>query len=97
MNILHDRFSAAAMPKRPKSSFDVWAASRMRDDGTELTTKNVVEGIPRRRDLRDGPDSHMGGRIDGHLDSYSDTEFDVLVCEGEKLLSEIREYHSTDS
>jgi hypothetical protein len=93
----HYRFPAIPMPKRPKSSFDGWAAGRMHGDGTELTTKNIVEGIPRRRDLRDGPDSPMGGRIDGHLDSYSDTEFDALVCDGEKLLSEIREYHSTGS
>jgi hypothetical protein len=63
----------------------------------ELTTKNVVEQIPRRRDLADGPDSPMGGRLDGHLDSYSDTEFDALVCEGEKLLREIRTYHPADS
>ncbi len=91
------RFIATAMPKRPRSSFDGWAAGRIHDDNTELTTKNIVEQIPRRRDLRDGPDSPMGGRIDGHLDSYSDTEFDALVCDGEKLLSEIRAYHSADS
>ncbi len=94
---IHSRSSAIAMPKRPKSSFDGWAADRMQGDGTELTTKNIVERIPRRRDLRDGPDSPMGGRIDGHLDSYSDTEFDALVCEGEKLLLEIRAYHLADS
>ncbi len=91
------RFSASTMPKRPKSSFDGWATRRMHGDGTELTTKNIVEGIPRRRDLSDGPDSPMGGRIDGHLDSYSDTEFAALVCEGEKLLREIRAYHPADS
>jgi hypothetical protein len=69
----------------------------MHDDNTELTTKNIVEQIPRRRDLCDGPDSPMGGRLDGHLDSYSDTEFDALVCDGEKLLSEIRAHRSADS
>jgi len=85
------------MPKRPRSNFDRWAAGRLKVDETELTTKNVVKGIPRRRDLVDGPDSPMGGRLDGHLDSYSDTEFDALVCEGEKLLREIRTHHTADS
>jgi hypothetical protein len=91
------RFSTSSMPKRPWSSFDDWAAGRIHAEGTELTTKNIIEKIPRQRDLKDGPDSPMGGRIDGHLDSYSDTEFDALVCEGEKLLSEIRAYHPADS
>jgi hypothetical protein len=85
------------MPKRPKSSFDGWAARRIGDEDGELTTKNIVEKIPRRRDLCDGPDSPMGGRLDGHLDSYSDTEFDALVRGGEQLLSEIRAYHPADS
>jgi hypothetical protein len=91
------RFSAFSMPKRPPSTFDEWAAGRINVKGTELTTKNIVDKIPRRRDLKDGPDSPMGGRIDGHLDSYSDTEFDALVCDGEKLLSEIRAYQPADS
>lgn len=93
----HSKLVVVAMPKRPRSSFDSWAADRMKVAEDELTTKNVVEKIPRRRDLIDGPDSPMGGRLDGHLDSYSETEFDELVCEGEKLLREIREYHATDS
>jgi hypothetical protein len=93
---IHYRANAIAMPKRPKSSFDGWAAARMGDEATELTTKNIVEKIPRRRDLLDGPNSPVLGRIDGHLDSYSDTEFDALVCEGEKLLGEIRHRHPAD-
>jgi hypothetical protein len=68
----------------------------MKVDERDLTTKNVVEQLPRKRDLRDGPDSPMLGRIDGHLDSYSDTEFDALVSDGEQLLLEIRSYHHTD-
>ena len=90
------KFSIVAMPKRPKSSFDGWAAGRMHVEESELTTKNIVEKIPRRRDLLDGPNSPMLGRIDGHLDSYSDTEFDALVCEGEKLLGEIRARQPAD-
>jgi hypothetical protein len=90
------RFSTIAMPKRPKSSFDGWAAGRMQVEESELTTKNIVEKIPRRRDLLDGPNSPMLGRIDSHLDSYSDTEFDALVCEGEELLGEIRAHHPAD-
>jgi hypothetical protein len=93
---IHDRFAAIAVPKRPKSSFDDWAASRMDVEESELTTKNIVEKIPRRRDLADGPNSPMLGRIDGHLDSYSDTEFDALVCEGEKLLGEMRAHQPVD-
>jgi hypothetical protein len=56
----------------------------------EVTTKNIIESIPRQRDLADGPESPMGGRLAGHLTSYSDTEFEALVAKGEALLDEIR-------
>jgi hypothetical protein len=82
--------SILSMPKRPKSSFDDWAAGRMKVAEDDLTTRNIVRKIPRLRDLLDGPDSPMGGRLVGHLDSYSDSEFDALVAKGEELLSEIR-------
>lgn len=78
------------MSRRPRSSFDPWTAERLEVDEAELTTKKVVQGLPRRRDLADGPESPMGGRLASHLDSYSDTEFDALVCKGEELLVEIR-------
>jgi hypothetical protein len=62
----------------------------------DVTTKNIVERLPRQRDLADGPESPMGGRLTGHLTSYSDTEFDALVAKGEELLDEVRGY-STES
>ncbi len=80
----------SAMPKRPRSSFDSWAEGRMHVSAAEVTTKNIVERLPRQRDLTDGPESPMGGRLAGHLTSYSDTEFDALVAKGEELLEEVR-------
>jgi hypothetical protein len=79
-----------SMPKRPRSSFDPWTAERLNVDEAELTTKKVIQGLPKQRDLEDGPESPMGGRLVSHLDSYSDTEFDALVCKGEEFLLEIR-------
>lgn len=79
-----------SMPKRPRSSFDPWTAERLKVDEADLTIKKVVQGLPRKRDLADGPESPMGGRLASHLDSYSDTEFDALVSKGEQLLREIR-------
>jgi hypothetical protein len=79
-----------SMSRRPRSSFDPWTAERLEVDEAELTTKKVIQGLPRQRDLADGPESPMGGRLASHLDSYSDTEFDALVCKGEQLLQEIR-------
>jgi hypothetical protein len=79
-----------SMSRRPRSSFDPWTAKRLNVDETELTTKKVVQGLPRQRDLADGPESPMGGRLASHLDSYSDTEFEDLVHKGEQFILEIR-------
>lgn len=85
-----DKLISFTVPKRPRSSFDSWAEARMHVSAAEVTTKNIVERLPRQRDLADGPESPMGGRLAGHLTSYSDTEFDALVAKGEELLDEIR-------
>jgi hypothetical protein len=64
----------------------------MHVSAAEVTTKNIAERLPRQRDLANGPESPMGGRLAGHPTSYSDTEFDALVAKGEELLDEVRNY-----
>jgi len=78
------------MPRRPPSSFDSWAAERLNVDVEDLTTKAVVEGLPRQRDLADGPESPLGGRLASHLESYTETELENLAHKGEELLEEMR-------
>jgi len=76
------------MSRRPRSSFDPWAAERLGVREDDLTIA-AVYGLPRRKDLAEGSESPLGGRLASHLDSYSDSRIEDLARKGDELLAEL--------
>lgn len=82
------------MIRRPRSSFDQWAAERLGVHEDDLTIAAAFS-LPRPKDLADGPESPLGGRIASHLDSYSESRMEELARLGEELLAEFKRSESS--